>query len=95
MFRRSGHRPRKRPKIIEGVYQQLTQLGRTVSAVGKPFIYYSANFSSYSGRGAWSKYSMSMDQGDKGGTMPCSDFGCKMVNTLFSLQLSVVYLTFN
>jgi len=42
------------------VYQQLTQLGHTDSAVGKPLIYYSANFSSYSGRGAWSIYSMSM-----------------------------------
>jgi len=54
------HRPRKRPKIIEVVYQQLTQLGRTDTAVGKPFIYYCENSSSYSGRGAWSIYSMSM-----------------------------------
>jgi len=43
------------------VCQQLTQLGRTDSAVGKPLIYYSENFCSYSGRGAWSIYSMSMD----------------------------------
>jgi len=54
------HRPRKRPKIIEVVYQQLTQLGRTDSAVGKPLIYYCENSSSYSGRGAWSIYLMSM-----------------------------------
>jgi len=51
------HRPRKRPKVV---YQQLTQLGRTDSAVGKPLIYYCENSSSYSGRGAWSIYSMSM-----------------------------------
>jgi len=30
------YRSRKRPKIIEVVYQQLTQLGRTDSAVGAP-----------------------------------------------------------
>jgi len=58
------HRPSKRPKIIEVVYQQLTQLGHTDSAVGKPLIYYCENSSSYSGRGAWSIYSMSMPQTD-------------------------------
>jgi len=42
------------------VYQQLTQLGRTDSAVGKPLIYYCENSSSYSGRCAWSIYSMSL-----------------------------------
>jgi len=60
IHRHGIHRPRKRPKIIEVVYQQLTQLGRTDSAVGKPLIYYCENSSSYSGRGAWSIYSMSM-----------------------------------
>jgi len=59
-FRHRIHRPRKRPKIKEVVYQQLTQLGRTDSAVGKPLIYYCENSSSYSGRGAWSIYSMSL-----------------------------------
>jgi len=54
------HRPRKRPKIVEVVYQQLTQLSRTESAVGKPLIYCCENSSSYSGRGAWSIYPMSM-----------------------------------